>query len=81
MLMLAPKSQIASLKFTLPMEIGMIVLPRSPFLIERVSSFQPIVGTLQFLPTLKISTRFADSSSSSFLGILPWHSGGIAVTS
>jgi hypothetical protein len=42
MLMLASKSQIASLKFTLPMEIEMIGLPRSPFLIGRVSSFHPL---------------------------------------
>jgi hypothetical protein len=43
MLMLALKSQIASLKFTLPMEIGMTDLPGLPFLIGKVSSFHPLV--------------------------------------
>jgi hypothetical protein len=47
MLTLALKSQIASLKFTLPIEIRMIGLPRSPFLIGRVSSFHPLeIGSL-----------------------------------
>jgi hypothetical protein len=46
--MLAPKSQIASLKFTLPMEIGMTGLPRLHFLIDRVLSFHPLeIGSLQ----------------------------------
>jgi hypothetical protein len=46
-LTLAPKSQIASLKFTLPMEIGMIALPGSPFLVGRVLSFHPLeIGSL-----------------------------------
>jgi hypothetical protein len=46
--MLAPKSQIDSLKFTLPMEIGMTGLPGSPFLIGRVSSFHPLeIGSLK----------------------------------
>jgi hypothetical protein len=43
MLTLAPKSQITSLKFTLLMEIGMIGLPGSPFLISKDSSFHPPV--------------------------------------
>ena len=38
MLMLAPKSQIASLNFVLPMEIGIIGFPGSPFSIGRVES-------------------------------------------
>jgi hypothetical protein len=45
--MLAPKSPIGLLKFMLPMEIGMTGLPRSPFLIGRVSSFHPLeIGSL-----------------------------------
>jgi hypothetical protein len=48
MLTLAPKSQIASLKFMLPMEIGMTGLPGSPFLVGRVSSFYSLeIGSLQ----------------------------------
>jgi hypothetical protein len=48
MLTLAPKSQIASLKFMLPMEIEMTGLPGSPFLIDRVLSFHPFeIGSLQ----------------------------------
>jgi len=38
MLTLAPKSQIASLKFVLPIEIGITGLSGSPFLIGRVES-------------------------------------------
>jgi hypothetical protein len=47
MLTLAPKSQIASLKFMLLMEIRMTGLLGSPFLIGRVSSFHPLdIGSL-----------------------------------
>jgi len=36
--MLAPKLQIASSKFVLPMEIGITGLPRSPLLVGRDES-------------------------------------------
>jgi len=48
MLMLAPKSQIASLKFALPMEIRITGLPGSPFLVGRdESNHVPLGGYLQ----------------------------------
>jgi hypothetical protein len=82
MLTLAPKSQIASLKFMLPMEIEMTGLPRSPFLIGRVSPFHPFeIGSLQLLLALNMSTGFAVSRSSGCLRILPWLAGGTALAS
>src|SRR5919204_1919876 len=82
MLMLALKSQIASLKFVLPMEIGMTGLPGSPFLIGRVESIHdPFDGSLQLSSTLNISTRFAVSSSSGCPASFPWPVEGARLTS
>jgi len=44
MLTLAPKSQITSLKFVVPMEIGITGLPRSPFLVGRDESIHDPLG-------------------------------------
>ena len=69
MLTLEPKSQSASGKFTMPMEIGMTGHPGSPLLTDRRSVVTSVMGLLQ-LPASNMSTRFADSNPSGCDGIL-----------
>ena len=68
MLTLEPKSQSASGKSTMPMEIGMTGRPGSPLLTGRRSVVTKVTVLLQ-LPASNMSTRFEDSNPSGCDGI------------